>query len=256
MLPENVIGIAKELWDLVRKVAGERSSRIYRAKSYNFEEINQEKLADKRVLIRHDPEPSDGLWFEKVPMNKDSFWSLFGKFFKNGGNKVTVNRHWTEKVFSQIRQPGVYWLEEEDHDWDNAILQRHYFFTDFHTDSGSGSCRSPAGLKGIKIWIIIPFKKCLNGKHLLLSTANFREEDDPQLEYLKAVVSNEDVDVIFVAPGETVVFRAGDLHMVLTVYPEGTPANEQLAIVNGKHWISRWDLESGLFYTSIELFDP
>ena len=77
--------------------------------------------------------------------------------------------------------------------------------------------QSPAGLKGIKIWIIIPFKKYLNGKHLLLSTANFRESIDPQTEYLKAVVSNEDVDVIIAAPGETVVFRAGDLHMVLTV---------------------------------------
>ena len=42
--------------------------------------------------------------------------------------------------------------------------------------------------------------------------------------YLKAVVSNEDVDVIIAAPGETVVFRAGYLHMVFTVYPEGTDA--------------------------------
>ncbi len=79
---------------------------------------------------------------------------------------------------------------------------------------------------------------------MLLSTANFRESIDPQTEYLKAEVSNEDVDVIIAAPGETVVFRAGDLDMVLTVYPERTPANEQLAIVNGQQWISRWDLES------------
>ena len=86
------------------------------------------------------------------------------------------------------------------------------------------SVQSPAGLKGIKIWIIIPFKKYLNSKHLLLSTANFRESKDSQMGYLKAVVSNEDVDVIIAAPGETVVFRAGYLHMVFTVYPEGTDA--------------------------------
>jgi len=43
------------------------------------------------------------------------------------------------------------------------------------------------------------------------------------MEYLKAVVSNEDVDVIIAAPGVIVVFRAGYLHMVFTVYPEGRP---------------------------------
>jgi hypothetical protein len=51
MLPHKVIGITKELWDLV--IARERSPRIHQTKSYNFEEIVDEKLADKRVLIRH-----------------------------------------------------------------------------------------------------------------------------------------------------------------------------------------------------------
>ena len=98
MLPQKVIGITQELWDLVKKFARERSPRIHDAKSYYFEEIVLEKLANKRVLIRHNPGPSDGLWFEKLPMNKDSFWSQFGKFFESGGNKVTFSRHWTEKV--------------------------------------------------------------------------------------------------------------------------------------------------------------
>jgi hypothetical protein len=46
-------------------------------------------------------------------------------------------------------------------------------------------------------------------------------------------------------PGNTVVLRAGDLHCVITVFPEETPACEQLAIVNGQTWISKWDVERG-----------
>ncbi len=51
MLSHKVIGIIQELWDYV--IARERYPRIHQTKSYNFEEIVNEKLADKRVLIRH-----------------------------------------------------------------------------------------------------------------------------------------------------------------------------------------------------------
>ncbi len=34
--------------------------------------------------------------------------------------------------------------------------------------------------------------------------------------------------------------------VIITVFPEGTPACEQLAIVNGQTWISKWDVERGL----------
>jgi hypothetical protein len=34
--------------------------------------------------------------------------------------------------------------------------------------------------------------------------------------------------------------------VIITVFPGETPACEQLAIVNGQTWISKWDVERGL----------
>ena len=73
--------------------------------------------------------------------------------------KVTLDKNLTKKVFYQKRQEGVYWLSEVDHSFDNAILQRRPFLSYFHTDTGSVSCRSPAGLNGIKICLILSFTK-------------------------------------------------------------------------------------------------
>ena len=63
------------------------------------------------------------------------------------------------------------------------------------------------------------------------------------VEHLLAVGANEEVEVVIAMPGDTVVLRAGDLHCVITVFTEGTPACEQLANVNGQTWISKWDVE-------------
>ena len=79
-----------------------------------------------------------------------------------------------------------------------------------------------------------------------MNRTNFEKSLDPMVEHLLAVGANEEVEVVIAMPGDTVVLRAGDLHCVITVFPEGTPACEQLAIVNGHSWIFKWDVERGL----------
>ncbi len=124
-------------------------------------------------------------------------------------------------------------------------------------DTGIVSCRSPAGLKGIKVWIIIPFHKYVNGKHMLLNRTYFEEGSEPMIEHLLAVRANEECGVLIAMPGDTVVLQAGDLHCVITVFSRGNVCLKTISnfecihscihmFDHGQTWISKWDVERGL----------
>ena len=50
-------------------------------------------------------------------------------------------------------------------------------------------------------------------------------------------------------PGDTMVFKLGTQHAVLTVYPEGTPVEKQLALVCGHEFVQKADLGNAVRLT-------
>ena len=80
------------------------------------------------------------------------------------------------------------------------------------------------------------FQRLVNDKTLRL---------DPTAQSM-ASAEHEEVEVVICQPGDTMIFRPNDAHSVFTVFPEGTPASEQWAMINGQTWLSRYDLAGGM----------
>ena len=54
-------------------------------------------------------------------------------------------------------QEGVYYPRGVlSFETERCVIQHQHGFTKFHIDEAGGSCRVPAGLKAIKVWLIIP----------------------------------------------------------------------------------------------------
>jgi hypothetical protein len=80
------------------------------------------------------------------------------------------------------------------------------------------------------------FQRLVNDKTLRLNPA----------AQSMAIAEHEEVEVVICQPGDTMIFRPNDAHSVFTVFPEGTPASEQWAMINGQTWLSRYDLAGGM----------
>jgi len=106
----------------------------------------------------------------------------------------------------------------------------------FHLDAIGGTCQSPPGLQGIKIWFLIwpamiktwtGFARTLNNKHNKGKT----------LPALLDCVDRGVCQVCICLPGETMCFPPATWHAVYTVYPINTASDDQLAMVIGGEWI-------------------
>ena len=48
------------------------------------------------------------------------------------------------------------------------------------------------------------------------------------------IAEHKEVKLVICQPGDTMIFRPNDAHSVFTVFPEGSPASEQWAMINGQ----------------------
>ena len=79
------------------------------------------------------------------------------------------------------------------------------------------------------------FKRCNDRTHTIIrESKKFAVTVDEKIKAIIKVMQYEFCEVVVCAPGDIVVFRAGDYHAVITVYPEETPVTEQYALLCGK----------------------
>ena len=81
------------------------------------------------------------------------------------------------------------------------------------------------------------FKRCNDRTHKKIRESKKFTVKVTVADKIKAIIKVMQLEfckVVVCAPGGTVVFRAGDYHAVITVYPEETPLIEQYALLCGK----------------------
>ena len=61
-----------------------------------------------------------------------------------------------------------------------------------------------------------------------------------------AIAMHKEVEADLCQPGDTMIFRPNEAHSVFTLFPAGTPASEQWAMINRQTWLSRHDLAGGM----------